>query len=150
MAKKMTEQEKEEWNALGLYVKKEILKYGDDKKFPKMLALRLKGLHEGKFCANNNTKPHADYSFGLILTTFKYCKFDISKAMNSNIFKDESHMINYIMLLVESNINTVYDKLETKKRIETKIENVEINEGSRLKYKKKSKEITNKKLKDLI
>ena len=150
MTKKMTEQEKLEWDELYNYVKKEILKYGEDKKFPKMLVLRLKGLNEGKFCANNNTKPHASYSFGLILTTFKYCKLDIMRAMNSNIFKDESHMINYIMLLVENNINTVYDKLETKKRVETKIENIEINEGSKLKYKKKSKEITNKKLKDLI
>ena len=37
--KKMSEEEKKDWNELCVYGKKEILKYGDDTKFPRFLAL---------------------------------------------------------------------------------------------------------------
>lgn len=148
--KKMTPEEIKQWNDLYYYIKYKILKYEDSKKLPNSLVLRLKGLAEGKFMANNNIKAHADYSFELILTTFKYCKLDILRAINSNVIKDESHMINYMMLLVENNINTVYDKLKNRQLANEKTKNTELNEGTKLKYKKKSSEITNSRLKDLI
>ena len=68
---KMTEKEKKDWNELCEYVKKEILQYDDSLKFPKHLALRLKGLKDGKFMCNNNTQNLANYSFEEILLTFK-------------------------------------------------------------------------------
>ena len=49
MAIKMTESEIKEWNELCEYVKRDILGYDKDIKFPKFLILRLKGLKEGKF-----------------------------------------------------------------------------------------------------
>ena len=82
--------------------------------------------------------------------TFKFCKLDSIRAMKNVEIKDETHMINLVMKIVERNINTVVDKLKMKKETERKILNVELNEGTKLNYKKKSREVTNKRLKDLI
>ena len=150
--RKMTDEELKQWDELYCYVKDEVLKYDElsGKKFPKDMILRLKGLHEGKFMANNNIKSLGNYSFDVILMTFKFCKLDIMIAMRSVEIKDETHMINLIMKIVEKNINTVVDKLKIKNETEKRMLNAELNEGTKLTYKKKSKEVTNKRLKDLI
>lgn len=150
--RKMTDEELKQWDELYCYVRDEVLKYDElsGKKFPKDMILRLKGLHEGKFMANNNIKSLGNYSFDVILMTFKFCKLDIMIAMRSVEIKDETHMINLIMKIVEKNINTVVDKLKIKKETEKRMLNTELNEGTKLTYKKKSKEVTNKRLKDLI
>lgn len=150
--RKMTDEELKQWNELCYYVRNEILKYDESsgKKFPTDMALRLKGLSEGKFMANNKIKSLGNYSFYEILMTFKFCKLDIMIAMRNVEIKDETHMINLIMKIVERNINTVVDKIKIKKETERKILNVELNEGTKLNYKKKSREVTNKRLKDLI
>ena len=54
--KTMTKKEIKEWDELYQYIKKDILQYDDNKKLPKWFVLRLKGLNQGKFCANNNIK----------------------------------------------------------------------------------------------
>ena len=56
--RKMTDEELKQWDELYCYVRDEVLKYDEvsGKKFPKEMILRLKGLHEGKFMANNNIK----------------------------------------------------------------------------------------------
>ncbi|HJG97392.1 MAG TPA: hypothetical protein K8V90_09845 [Romboutsia timonensis] len=150
--RKMTDEELKQWDELYCYVRDEVLKYDEvsGKKFPKEMILRLKGLHEGKFMANNNIKSLGSYGFDIILMTFKFCKLDIIIAMKNVEIKDETHMINLVMKIVERNINTVVDKLKMKKETERKILNVELNEGTKLNYKKKSREVTNKRLKDLI
>lgn len=150
--RKMTDEELKQWDELYCYVRDEVLKYDEvsGKKFPKEMILRLKGLHEGKFMANNNIKSLGSYGFDVILMTFKFSKLDIIIAMKNVEIKDETHMINLVMKIVERNINTVVDKLKMKKETERKILNVELNEGTKLNYKKKSREVTNKRLKDLI
>ena len=84
--KKMSEEEKRDWNELCVFVKKEILKYGDDTKFPRFLALRLKGLANGQYIVNNNQKLQGKYTFYEIKITFMYCKQDILYGFSKNVF----------------------------------------------------------------
>ena len=140
--KKMSEEEKRDWNELCEYVKKEILKYGDDTKFPRFLALRLKGLANGQYIVNNNHE---------IKITFMYCKQDILYGFSKNVFEDENHKISYMMKIVESSLNTIRERLRSKQRQEERIAFIEVNTGEEIaEYKKKSKEVKNKRLKGLI
>ena len=83
------------WTELCTYIKKEILQYDDTMKFPKYLALRLKGLSEGKFIANKNTKSQGEYSFRTILYTCQIVRPKILNyfSQNSARIKDEQHKI---------------------------------------------------------
>ena len=148
--KKMSEEEKKDWNELCEYFKKEILGYGDDMKFPKFLALRLKGLQTGNFIVNKNNKLQGNYTFQEILLTCKYSKLDIMIGFRSNSFVDEKHKINYAMSIIESNLNTIKERLKSKKQAEQKIENVEINMIEGANYKRKTKEVRNKRLEGLM
>lgn len=151
MAKKMTEQEKEDWNELYEYVKLDVLGYMD-KKIPQSLVLRLKGLSEGKFMANKYTKPMANYSFKQILTTFKLHKFEITNGFKNNekTFKDENHKINYMMVIIEKKINDVVDKMNRVEKSKVQGENVEVNANEeKAEYKTKTKEVKSNILNDL-
>lgn len=149
---KMSKLEKQQWDTLYEYIKNEILKYEKTMKLPKKLILRLIGLHEGKFMANNKIKPMAQYGYDVILLTFKLNKFDIINALSDKSkFKDESHMINYMMAIIESKINDTVLRLETVKTSSDKCKNIEISESqNKAEYKKKTKKVTNSKLKDLF
>lgn len=135
-----------------IYVEDEILKVPNGQKFQagKLLADRVQGVHLGQFKVNKSHNIQADYSYEVILLTLKYCKFDIIRALKSVEIKDESHKVNLIFSIVEKNINIVDDKLKNRKVAEEKVDKIELTEGTKLKYKKKSKEVTNKRLKDLI
>ena len=144
--KKMSEEEKKQWDELCEYFKKEILGYGDDMKFPKFLALRLKGLQTGNFIVNKNNKLQGNYTFQEILLTCKYSKLDIMIGFRSNSFVDEKHKINYAMSIIESNLNTIKEKLKNRQQAEQKIESVEVTEESTIKYVNKNKKKRKNKL----
>lgn len=147
----MTKQEKIEWDELYQYVKKEILRYDKNMNLPRTLVLRLKGLHEGKFCANKTTHPMANYDYKTILLTFKINKFNIMKSLsNKNKFKDESHMINYLMLIIEKNINDTYLRIKKVNDSKEKGEKIDINIENGAKYKTKTTNIRNSRLKNLL
>ncbi|NFT08111.1 hypothetical protein FDF26_13765 [Clostridium botulinum] len=149
---KMTIQEKEEWNKLYEYVKKDILKYDDKLVLPKILVLRLKGLKDGKFIANKKTKALGNYSFEIILMTFKINKYEIVNAIyDKNKFKDENHMINYLMAIIEKKINDTYSRMNRLKQSREKGESLEIaTSENKAEYKHKTKEIKNSRLKELL
>lgn len=149
---KMTKQELEEWNDLYDYVKKDILKYDEKLALPKNLVLRLKGLQQGKFIANKKTKALGDYSFKIILMTFKINKYEIVNALaDKSKFKDESHMINYMMAIIEKKINDTYSRLNRLEQSQIKGETLEITESeNKAEYKHKTKEIKNSRLKELL
>lgn len=148
---RMSKQEKLEWDELYEYIKYSILDYPKEKNLPKNLVLRLKGLRNGKFMANNNIKNQGDYSFNIIILAFKINKLHIIKALSDKSkFKNESHMINYIMTIVENNINDVFDLIKNKENVEKMVDKVEINDNSdKGVYIIKTKENKNKRLKDL-
>ncbi|BAE47755.1 hypothetical protein IRP62_11415 (plasmid) [Clostridium botulinum] len=124
------------------YVHREILEYSKDIKFPKHLALRLRGLHKGQFIAQNNSKPLANYDYDTILLTFKICKFDIlSKIRQKDNFQHEKHRINYMMVIIEDKINDVVLRIEKNKKAKQKSELIEIYDDNGAEYKTKTKEI---------
>lgn len=110
--KKMTKEEKMAWDELYTYVRKNIMGYDDNQALSNAMVLRLKGLLTNKFMENNNIQSTANYSYETILNTFKYSSIDIKKAIRTNNFKDESHKFNYILKIVEKNINTVYVRMK--------------------------------------
>lgn len=109
--KKMSEKEKRDWESLYFYVKN-LLGYDENQSLSSTMVLRLKGLLTNKFIENNNIQDGANYSYEVILNTFKFCSVDIKKALRTNMFADEQHKFNYILKIVEKSINTVYMKMK--------------------------------------
>ena len=139
--KKMTQKEIVEWDALYQYVRKNVLKYDDNMALPKFMTLRLKGMTEGKFITNNATKEMANYSYELILLTFKFCNIEIQRALREVRFKDEQHKFNYIMRIVDANINDVYMRLKKKEEVKKEVREstVELPSNTGVAYKPKKK-----------
>ena len=143
MAKKLTDQEKADWEELYFYVKN-LLNYDENQSLSRNMVLRLKGLSSNKFMANNNIKDSANYSYKTILNTFKFCSPQIQKALRTNNFKAEQHKVNYILKIVEPNINNVYMRMKNteKAKEEAKNTTVEIytHTGAEFKPKEKKKD----------
>ena len=141
--KKMTKQEKHDWDALYTYVKN-LLGYDENQALSSTMVLRLKGLLTNKFIENGNIADTANYSYETILNTFKYSSLDIKKALRTNNFKDESHKFNYILKIVEKNINTVYVKMKNTERAKEEAKNITVNVpthvGAEFKPKEKKKD----------
>ena len=124
--KKMTEKEKKDWEELYTYVKKNVMGYDENQALSNAMVLRLKGLLTNKFMENGNIESTANYSYETILNTFKYSSIDINKALRTNNFKDESHKFNYILKIVEKNINTVYVKMKNVEKAKEEARNIAI------------------------
>lgn len=114
------------WNPLFVYIEKELMGYEEGKVLSKSQVLRVKGLQNGKYMANNNTDGRGDYSYDVIFNTFKYCKESILKAFKYKTFKDESHKFNYMIRIVEENLNTVCKRMEQAKRVKEEVERAEV------------------------
>ena len=87
--KKINNEENAQWLLLCDYVKKDIMQYEDNQKLSKEMYLRLRGLKAGKMIDNNKIKSSAQYSFEIILYTFKICKSKIITATQPKTFKTE-------------------------------------------------------------
>lgn len=116
LRKRMTKEEREAWDSLYEYVRTKVMRYDSNQALPSQMVLRLKGMLNGKFMANGSTKDMANYSYDVVLNTFKYSMPDIQRALNSVPFKDESHKFNYIMKIVERNLNDVYMRMKGAER----------------------------------
>jgi hypothetical protein len=127
----MTEQEKQEWDDLYMYVKNEVMGY-TSKVFPKNFVLRLKGLSEGNFVANTSLTIKATYSFKVILLTFKLCKSKINDYLsrNGSSFQSEQHKFYGIMRIVESEINNTVAMLDRRVKSEAKVEVMDVEHHS--------------------
>ena len=137
--KKMTEKEKQACEALYFYVKN-LLGYDENQALSSTMVLRIKGLLTNKFIENKNIENSANYSYEVILNTFKYCKLDIEKALRTSNFKDEHHKFNYILKIVEKNINTVYMKMKNLQKAKEEIETVDVSHTANYINTFKSKE----------
>lgn len=142
--KKMTEKEKQDWDLLYSYVKTNIMGYDKNQALSNTMVLRLKGLLTNKFIENNSVKDGANYSYETILNTFKFCSQDIQRVLRTNNFKDEMHKFNYVLKIVEQNINNVYVRMKNaeKAKEEAKSVTVEvpIHTGAQYKPKEKKKD----------
>lgn len=140
----MTEKEKQDWDNLYQYVKKNIMGYDDNQALSSAMVLRLKGLLTNKFMENNNIESTANYSYETILNTFKFCSLDIQKALRVNNFKDEMHKFNYVLKIVEKNINNVYVRMKNVEKAKEEAKNTLVNipthTGAEFKPKEKKKD----------
>lgn len=139
----MTEKEKLDWESLYNYVKK-VMGYDKDQALSKNMVLRLKGLTTNKFMENKKIEDTANYSYEVILNTFKYCSPDIQRVFNSMNFADEMHKFNVVLKIVERNINTVYMKMKNAERAKEEAKNVmvdiPVHTGAEFKPKEKKKD----------
>lgn len=124
--KKMTEKEKQDWENLYNYVKSNIMGYDENQALSSTMVLRLKGLLTNKFIENKNVASTANYSYEIILNAFKYSSIDIKNALRTNNFKDEMHRFNYILKIVEKNINTVYMKMKNSEKAKEEAKNTTV------------------------
>lgn len=142
-----------DWIELCEYVKKEILEYDDNMKFPTYLALKLQGIKRGEHIANNSHERMANYDDLTILCTFKLCKNKILKYLRENEtkIKDEKHKINIILKIIEPEINDVYLRLIKAEKIKSNVENNNFDSqfNQAAEYTKKSKNVSEK-LKELF
>ena len=112
-------QNQKDWLELCSYVKKEILKYDDEKLFPKKMALRLKGLACGKeYPVSGFTQI---YSYAIILKVFRVLKPCIEEVLEKVKIKNEDHYINLIMKIVWDNFNDMMDAYRKKTRRENEM-----------------------------
>ena len=95
----LSKQEIEDWNALYQYVRKNVMGYDENQALSRNMILRLKGLLNNKFMANNHIADTSNYSFQVVLNTFKFCMPEIQKGLRNNSFRDENHKFNYIKLI---------------------------------------------------
>lgn len=139
-----------QWVDLYEYIRKDIFGYDKNTQLPRNLTLRLRGLRHGKFMVNKS-KPLGNYSYKLILITFKMCKLDIIRALTTKKFKAESHKINYVMVIIEDKINDTYIRIKRVENAQEKGERIEINnDNNKAEYKHKTKVIKNSRLKHLL
>ena len=124
--KRMTIQEVEEWNELYEYVRSNLLGYDSNQSLSREMVLRLKGLLTNQPFYNRTTNETANYSYSVITNTFKYCSPQITKAFRTISFKDEMHKFNYMLKVVENNINTVYIKMKNSEKAKVTTENVDV------------------------
>ena len=140
----MTEEEKIAWDELYTYVRKNIMNYDDNQALSNAMVLRLKGLLTNKFMENNNIKSTANYSYETILNTFKYSSLDIQRALRTNNWADEMHKFNYVLKIVEKNINTVYVKMKNVQKAKEEAKNIAIeaptHTGAEFKPREKKKD----------
>lgn len=123
--KKMSDKEKRDWENLYDYVRFNVMGYDENQALSKSMVLRLKGLLTNKFMENKNVASTANYSYEVILNAFKYSSLDIQRALRNGSFKDEMHRFNYLLKIVEKNINTVYMKMKGIEKTEEKIDDVD-------------------------
>lgn len=123
----MSDDELKEWNNLYNYVKTNIMGYDNNQSLSTNMVLRLRGLANNKFIANNKVKSTASYSFDVILNTFKYCYPNIQKGLKGNSFKDENHKFAYVLKIVEGSLNTVYIKMRNAEKAKEEARNMTIN-----------------------
>ena len=149
--RKMTEEEKIAWENLYNYVKSKIMGYDENQSLSSTMVLRLKGLLTNKFIENNNIESTANYSYEVILNTFKFCSPTINKALRTNSWTNEMHRFNYVLKIVEGNINNVYLRMKNAEKAKEDAKNSTIDTANHVgaEYQRKTKEVNNKLLNDL-
>lgn len=147
--KKMTEKEKQDWESLYMYVKSNIMGYDENQALCSTMVLRLKGLLTNKFIENNNIQDGANYSYEIILNTFKFCSPDIQRALRINNFKDEMHKFLYVTKIVENNINNVYVRMKNAEKAREEAKNTTVDAPTHVGAEFKPREKKNDKFTDL-
>lgn len=125
--KKLREIEKVQWDILYEYVKLDILGYPESMNLPHYIINRLHALRDGKFITRK-VEYSSVYTYDIILMTFKASKIAILSALNTKEFKNENNKFNYIMAIIENNINDVALRVKNKEKHDSETQNIEVQE----------------------
>ena len=141
----------QEWLDLCEWVEINILGYTDGRKMKTQESLVLRGLTKGQDIANNNREKYGEYSYEIILMTFKIYKNTILNALHGKDFNGSARTkMTYICRIVKDRIDDVYTRYlkanETNKKIETIDMKSRTYKGAEYKSEEKK---TNKKLEGL-
>lgn len=128
--KHMTREEKKIFDDIYEYVRTHVMGYDQNQSLSRTMVLRLKGLITNKFIENYNTPDTANYPYQVVLNTFKYCAPDIQKCLANNHFDDEMYKFNYVIKIVESNLNTVYIRMKNAKKAEEEAKNHDMSDAA--------------------
>lgn len=119
--KKLSDKEVAERLEMTDYVVK-LLGYDKDNiKAPKQLFMRIEGLRCGEYIPTGH-KTGIEYPYPIIRYTFMAMAGAINTALKTVSFKNESHKINYILVIIEKNINDIYLAVEKNKKAKEKIQ----------------------------
>lgn len=117
------------WKELYNFVRIEVMKYSKNQSLPPLLISRIQDLRNGSVILPKVGKikqSKEGYSYEVILETFKKHLQNINFWISKKQFKNEQQKINYIMAIINGNINDIYNsKKETEKRTEQNIINEE-------------------------
>ena len=139
----MTDEEKKFRELCG-YVKNDIMKYDSNQKLSEYMILRLRGLKDGKFIANNNVPSMANYSYDVIVLTFKYVKqHNLDYILSTKKFDTEAKKFNYILAIVSNNINSVYNKVKQIKEEQSRAVDIQVDDLPNYTNKYETKKINN-------
>lgn len=141
--------EKSKFDKVYDYVRYEILMAKQGTAY-KGLINRLQGLRYGEYDSKIKRDQKA-YTYEQMYYTFVFCKKSIQDSIRITEFKDEKHMVNYIMTIILNNINDVCNRMERKKKSDEVLSdiNIEINKSNK-EYIKKEKSKVGSILKDLM
>ena len=113
---KMNQEEKKELKMLLDYIKSNIFHYGDNKKLPPILKKKINEL-----ALNENNE--FVYTYKMILYSFMINKPKIEYAFSTKTFKNESHKINYMMVIVSNDMNSIKAQVESAQKHKDKLKN---------------------------
>lgn len=99
------------------WIEDNIFKFKDDEGFSrtegKLLSLRIQGLITGQYIKNNSRElDRTKYTIEEITNTFKYISLDIGRTFGTKRFNSVEHKINYLMKVVENNIDEIRRRME--------------------------------------
>jgi hypothetical protein len=117
---------KEKWLELCFWIEKNILGYDENQHMQTRACLSIRGLQKGQVVGNNNAMVNGNYSYEVILNTFKYCKNSILRGLRGKNFQNENQKIAYACAIVRSNINTIYTKMKNIDSAREKIKSIEV------------------------
>lgn len=115
------------WIELCAYVETEIFNYNTNQKLQKKACLVLQGITKGQNIANNKQQTYGNYSYGIILLTFKANKTKILNAIKNKDFESEEQKMKYVAAIIRDSINDIYNRYEESRKSEEKIKRIDTN-----------------------
>jgi len=124
----MSEEEKEDWNDLYDYVRYEILDYKEGMQLSSYIRGKLQGLRTGDFTVKKGDiiNECKGYPYNIVLMTFKIMKLSISTSVKNKTFNNDNHKFNYILKIIQNNINDIYKRYEEKQEGKRNLKNIKI------------------------
>ena len=108
----MPPEEKQAWFDLDWFIRKNVMGYDENQGLNTNMVLRLKGLRWGQCIANTDNSKFANYTFDVILNTYKFCLPKIKKAFEYKRFDNDDNRFGYALAIVNNNIAEVYQRMK--------------------------------------